>query len=141
MTRRRSRSPARRGGCPATGSQSSTRERRNAGLHRPQAGRPQAASRSDITTDIHCVTQWSKLGTHWRGVSLDVLLDGIETNAAYVMARSYGGYTTNLPLPDLRDGKAWIAYSYEGKPLVPEHGRLFDAARLLDRQRAGNRRC
>jgi DMSO/TMAO reductase YedYZ molybdopterin-dependent catalytic subunit len=44
------------------------------------------------------------------------------------MARSYGGYTTNLPLPDLRDGKAWIAYSYEGKPLVPEHG---GPARLL----------
>jgi DMSO/TMAO reductase YedYZ molybdopterin-dependent catalytic subunit len=55
----------------------------------------------DITTDIHCVTQWSKLGTHWRGVSLDTLLMSIDTNAAYVMARSYGGYTTNLPLADL----------------------------------------
>jgi DMSO/TMAO reductase YedYZ molybdopterin-dependent catalytic subunit len=82
----------------------------------------------DITTDIHCVTQWSKLGTRWRGVSLDTLLDGIETSAAYVMARSYGGYTTNLPLPDLRDGKAWIAYEYDGQPLRPEHG---GPARLL----------
>jgi DMSO/TMAO reductase YedYZ molybdopterin-dependent catalytic subunit len=36
--------------------------------------------------------------------------------------------TTNLPLPDLRDGKAWIAYEYEGKPLPPEHG---GPARLL----------
>lgn len=76
----------------------------------------------DLTTDIHCVTQWSKLDTRWRGVSLDTLLDGIETNAGYAMARSYGGYTTNLPLADLRDGKAWIAYSYDGKPLTPEHG-------------------
>ena len=82
----------------------------------------------DIRTDIHCVTQWSKLGTHWHGVSLDTLLDGVETNAAYVMARSYGGYTTNLPLPDLRDGKAWIAYGYDGKELEPEHG---GPARLL----------
>jgi DMSO/TMAO reductase YedYZ molybdopterin-dependent catalytic subunit len=82
----------------------------------------------DITTDIHCVTEWSKLATKWRGVSLDTLLDGIETSAGYVMARSYGGYTTNLPLPDLRDGKAWIAYEYDGKPLRPEHG---GPARLL----------
>jgi len=48
----------------------------------------------DITVDIHCVTQWSKLATRWRGVSLDTLLDGVTTDAGYVMARSYGGYTT-----------------------------------------------
>jgi DMSO/TMAO reductase YedYZ molybdopterin-dependent catalytic subunit len=81
-----------------------------------------------ITTDIHCVTKWSKLDTHWRGVSLDTLLAGVKTNAGYVMARSYGGYTTNLPLPDLRDGQAWIAYEYEGNALHPEHG---GPARLL----------
>ena len=81
-----------------------------------------------ITVDIHCVTKWSKLGTHWRGVSLDTLLEDVQTSAGYVMARSYGGYTTNLPLPDLRDGKAWVAYEYEGQPLHPEHG---GPARLL----------
>ena len=82
----------------------------------------------NVNTDIHCVTKWSKLDTHWRGVSLDTLLDGVTTNAGYVMARSYGGYTTNLPLPDLRDGKAWVVYEYEGGPLHPEHG---GPARLL----------
>jgi DMSO/TMAO reductase YedYZ molybdopterin-dependent catalytic subunit len=82
----------------------------------------------DIHADIHCVTQWTKLDTDWRGVSLDTLLDGITTSAAYVMAKSYGGYTTNLPLTDLRDGQAWIAYEYDGKPLPPEHG---GPARLL----------
>ena len=82
----------------------------------------------DITVDIHCVTKWSKLGTRWRGVSLDTLLADVTTSAGYVMAKSYGGYTTNLPLPDLRDGKAWVAYSYEGAPLHPEHG---GPARLL----------
>ena len=76
----------------------------------------------DVATDIHCVTKWSKLNTHWRGVSLDTLLDGIQTNAGYVMAHSSGGYTTNLPLPDIRDGKAWVVYEYEGEPLRPEHG-------------------
>src|ERR1700757_2622704 len=75
-----------------------------------------------ITKDIHCVTKWSKFDTHWRGVSLDTLLDGVATNAGYVMAHSYGGYTTNLPLPHIRDGKAWVVYEYEGEPLHPEHG-------------------
>jgi DMSO/TMAO reductase YedYZ molybdopterin-dependent catalytic subunit len=81
-----------------------------------------------ITRDIHCVTKWTKFDTGWRGVSCDVLLDGIETAAGYVMARSYGGYTTNLPLADLRDGKAWVVYEYDGAPLVPDHG---GPARLL----------
>src|SRR6202046_4096202 len=42
----------------------------------------------DITVDIHCVTQWSKLATQWRGVSLDTLLDGVTTDAAYGMPRA-----------------------------------------------------
>jgi DMSO/TMAO reductase YedYZ molybdopterin-dependent catalytic subunit len=80
------------------------------------------------TVDIHCVTRWSKLGTTWRGVSLDVVLADIDTSADYAMVHSYGGYTTNLPLEDLLDGKAWITYEYEGEPLEPAHG---GPARLL----------
>ena len=49
------------------------------------------------TADIHCVTKWSKLGTSWTGVSLDTLLDGVETAADYALAFSDGGYTTNVP--------------------------------------------
>jgi DMSO/TMAO reductase YedYZ molybdopterin-dependent catalytic subunit len=81
-----------------------------------------------ITADIHCVTRWSKLDTVWRGVSLDTLLENVETEADFAMAVSYGGYTTNLPLEDLLDGKAWIAYEYDGEELAPEHG---GPARLL----------
>ena len=81
-----------------------------------------------ITVDIHCVTKWSKLDTSWRGVSLDTLLDGVDTSAEYVLAFCDGGYTTNLPLEDVRDGKAWVAYEYDGEPLDPEHG---GPARLL----------
>jgi DMSO/TMAO reductase YedYZ molybdopterin-dependent catalytic subunit len=87
-----------------------------------------ALPREDITTDIHCVTKWSKLDTHWQGVSLDTLLEGVETSAEFVVAHSDGGYTTNLPLADVTGGKAWIAYGYEGEPLEPEHG---GPARLL----------
>jgi DMSO/TMAO reductase YedYZ molybdopterin-dependent catalytic subunit len=81
-----------------------------------------------ITVDIHCVTKWSKLDTVWRGISLDALLEGVWTNAEYVLAICDGGYTTNLPLADLTGGKAWIAYEYGGEPLEPEHG---GPARLL----------
>ncbi|MDT7803947.1 MAG: hypothetical protein QOI78_7380 [Actinomycetota bacterium] len=75
-----------------------------------------------FTVDIHCVTQWSKLDTRWRGVPVDTLIGGLDTAADYVMVHSYGGYTTNLPLGDLLDGQAWVAYEYGGKPLTPEHG-------------------
>jgi DMSO/TMAO reductase YedYZ molybdopterin-dependent catalytic subunit len=81
-----------------------------------------------VTVDIHCVTKWSKLGTSWTGVSLDTLLSDIDTSAAHVLAFCDGGYTTNLPLDDVRHGKAWVAYQYEGEPLEPEHG---GPARLL----------
>lgn len=82
----------------------------------------------DIITNIHCVTHWSKLEMAWRGVSLDRLLEDVETSYDYTMVHSYGGYTTNLPLEDLLGGKAWIATEAEGEPLTPEHG---GPARLL----------
>ena len=61
-------------------------------------------------------------------MSLDTLLADVETAADYALAHSYGGYTTNLPLEDLLDGQAWVAYEYDGEPLTPEHG---GPARLL----------
>ncbi len=82
----------------------------------------------DVTVDIHCVTHWSRLRMSWRGVSLDRLFADVETTDDYVMAHSYGGYTTNLPLEDLLDGKAWIAVEADGAPLTAEHG---GPARLL----------
>jgi DMSO/TMAO reductase YedYZ molybdopterin-dependent catalytic subunit len=80
------------------------------------------------TVDIHCVTKWSKLGTTWQGVPLDLLMADVDTAADFALVRSYGGYSTNLPLADLLDGQAWIAYRYDGEDLAPEHG---GPARLL----------
>jgi DMSO/TMAO reductase YedYZ molybdopterin-dependent catalytic subunit len=81
-----------------------------------------------VTVDIHCVTKWSKFDTVWEGVSVDTLLDGVVTGAEYVSAFCDGGYTTNLPLDDVTDSKAWVAFAYGGEPLEPEHG---GPARLL----------
>jgi DMSO/TMAO reductase YedYZ molybdopterin-dependent catalytic subunit len=92
----------------------------------------EALPHETLTTDIHCVTKWSKLDTSWEGVSLDVLLmeaaqRGVRS-APYILAVSDGGYTTNLPLADVIGGKAWLALKYNGAPLAPEHG---GPARLL----------
>jgi DMSO/TMAO reductase YedYZ molybdopterin-dependent catalytic subunit len=81
-----------------------------------------------FTVDIHCVTKWSKLDTEWTGVSVDTLLEGVDTQSRYVTAWCDGGYTTNLPLEDLTGGRAWVAYRFDGAPLHPEHG---GPARLL----------
>jgi DMSO/TMAO reductase YedYZ molybdopterin-dependent catalytic subunit len=81
-----------------------------------------------VTVDIHCVTKWSKLDTTWVGVSVDTLLDGVETEAEYVTAWSDGDYTTNLPVEDVTGGKAWVAHQFGGEALDPEHG---GPARLL----------
>ncbi len=98
------------------------------GIHRWSWPELLALPAEVITVDIHCVTSWSKLGTGWRGVSLDTLFADVETAYDFVMAHSYGGYTTNLPLEEVLDGQAWVAYEYDGAPLAPEHG---GPARLL----------
>jgi DMSO/TMAO reductase YedYZ molybdopterin-dependent catalytic subunit len=81
-----------------------------------------------ITRDIHCVTRWSKFDTTWEGVSIDTLLEQVAQDMPYAVAFCDGGYTTNLPLEDLTDGKAWVAFAFDGEPLDPEHG---GPARLL----------
>jgi DMSO/TMAO reductase YedYZ molybdopterin-dependent catalytic subunit len=90
-----------------------------------------ALGATEVTTDIHCVTHWSKFDTRWRGVTVDRILEAAglaEPPAPYVMAFCDGGYTTNLPVEDLLDGKAMVAWEYDGEPLEPEHG---GPARLL----------
>ena len=79
---------------------------------------------SEYHGDIHCVTTWSKFDTTFGGVSVDELLDVVDPlpNATHVLATSTTGYTTNVPLEHVRDGKAWIAFSFDGKPLTREHG-------------------
>jgi DMSO/TMAO reductase YedYZ molybdopterin-dependent catalytic subunit len=87
-----------------------------------------ALPQETFTTDIHCVTKWSKLGTTWTGVSVDTLLEHVSTEAEYLTAYSDGDYTTNLDIEDVSDGKAWVVHTFEGEPLEREHG---GPARLL----------
>jgi DMSO/TMAO reductase YedYZ molybdopterin-dependent catalytic subunit len=84
----------------------------------------------DIHTDIHCVTRWSKFDTHWTGVSLDDImrLVGVEHVATHLIAHSYDGYSTNLPIADIANTQAFVATAYEQADIPPAHGgpaRLF----------------
>ena len=78
----------------------------------------------DWVVDISCVTKWTHLDMRWHGVSVDTLLESVELDlrAAFAIAWCDGGYTTNLPLADVVNNQAFVAWEYDGKPLAPEHG-------------------
>ncbi len=86
---------------------------------------------TEVRTDIHCVTRWSKLDTTWEGVSFRKFLELIpplKPTAQHVMAHCEQGYTANVPLDVLMDDDVMLAYRFEGRELDPEHGyplRLF----------------
>jgi DMSO/TMAO reductase YedYZ molybdopterin-dependent catalytic subunit len=82
------------------------------------------------TSDLHCVTRWSKFDTRWTGVRVRDLIERARprAQATHALVHAHGGYTTNLPLEALRDDDVLIAHSSEGRPLEPDHG---GPARLL----------
>jgi DMSO/TMAO reductase YedYZ molybdopterin-dependent catalytic subunit len=84
----------------------------------------QALAHTEITTDIHCVTRWSRFdtsfgGVHWRELAK---LVGPKPSAHFVLAHSEQGFTANVPLEALEDDKALVAWEADGEPLEPEHG-------------------
>jgi len=83
-----------------------------------------------ITRDIHCVTSWSKLDTPWEGVAIDDLFaaGGLQPPTPFLLAHSFDGYSTNVPVADLTGGRAMVALRYNDRPLEPDHG---GPARLL----------
>jgi DMSO/TMAO reductase YedYZ molybdopterin-dependent catalytic subunit len=89
-----------------------------------------ALPQSEYHGDIHCVTTWSKHDVTFGGVSVDVLLGaaGVQPTATHIVAFSTTGYTTNLPLADVTNGQAWVAFTYGGEPIPAAHG---GPARLL----------
>ncbi len=83
-----------------------------------------ALPQSAIHCDIHCVTGWSKMDNDWEGVLFRDLMERIhpKPEAKHVMAGSYGGYITNVPLTDLLREDALFAHTHNGQPLPAEHG-------------------
>ena len=83
-----------------------------------------ALPRTKLVTDIHCVTTWSRYDNDWEGVHIREILQRAKplASAKFVMAHSWTGYTTNLPLSDLDDDDVMIALKHDGENLTPEHG-------------------
>jgi DMSO/TMAO reductase YedYZ molybdopterin-dependent catalytic subunit len=76
------------------------------------------------TSDMHCVTRWSKFDSTFEGIPLAEVLKPVEVHpeAQYVMVHADPGYTTNLPLEDFLNDDVMFPLKYEGQPLTPEHG-------------------
>ena len=85
-----------------------------------------ALPRTKLSMDLHCVTKWSKLDTHWEGVSLRSLRElGLVVptdKAQFVVQHAEFGYTTNLPLEIMEGDNFLLATHYEGEPISLEHG-------------------
>ena len=81
--------------------------------------------RVKVFADFHCVTQWSRLGNIWEGVSTRELLDraGVQHAARFVILHGYdNGWTTNLPLDEFMAEDALITDRHDGEPISPDHG-------------------
>jgi DMSO/TMAO reductase YedYZ molybdopterin-dependent catalytic subunit len=83
-----------------------------------------ALPRKTVTTDIHCVTRWTKLDTVWEGVPIQeiLMLAGVRPSATHVIEHAEQGYTTNVPLAVLDDSDVLLADTFAGQPLEKEHG-------------------
>ncbi len=77
-----------------------------------------------ITTDIHCVTRWSKFDTTWEGVQFRQIAElvGMKATCQHIIAHCDYGYTTNVPVEDMMRENVLLAYKYDGQLLEPDHG-------------------
>jgi DMSO/TMAO reductase YedYZ molybdopterin-dependent catalytic subunit len=85
---------------------------------------------TELTSDIHCVTRWSRFDAHFKGVHWRELakLCNPKPSAQFVLAHAEFGFTANSPLAAIEDENALVVYEADGEPLTPEHGwpvRLF----------------
>lgn len=83
-----------------------------------------ALPQSDMVSDIHCVTQWSRYGNHWQGVAASTLLDLVKPKpeARHVLFTAFDGYTTNVKREVFSAPNVLLAHSWEGQPITREHG-------------------
>ncbi len=77
-----------------------------------------------VTSDIHCVTHWSRYDNRWEGVAVAEILRRVKPRpeAVAVMAHTTEGYTTNIDLADLAVEDALLAIQHDGQDLEREHG-------------------
>ena len=76
-----------------------------------------------VTADFHCVTQWSCLDNTWEGILVSDLaaLAQPKSEARFVMAHCFGGYSANLPL-DMAMEEGLLVHKHNGEVLGEGHG-------------------
>ncbi len=96
----------------------------------------QALPTRTVTTDIHCVTRWTKFNTTWGGVPFRDLMQlaRVKPSARFVVTHGANGYSANVPLAVADQDDVLLAHTYDGKPLEPIHGgplRMFVPSRYF----------
>ena len=79
---------------------------------------------SEVISDFHCVTRWSRLNNRWRGVLFKevVKLAKPKPVAHFALVLAEEGYTSNVPLADLERPDVLFAFEHDAAPLTAEHG-------------------
>ena len=78
----------------------------------------------NLTCDVHCVTGWTLLDSHWRGVPLTTVIDlvKVKADARFVIFEATGDYSSNIPLGVARKDNVILAHGYSGGDLPQVHG-------------------
>jgi DMSO/TMAO reductase YedYZ molybdopterin-dependent catalytic subunit len=76
------------------------------------------------TYDVHCVTSWTLLDSQWQGISLQSIMDLVKVreNAGFVIFEAPEGYSSSIPISDVRKGNVLLAHGFSGQPLARAHG-------------------
>lgn len=85
----------------------------------------QKLPRVKVFADFHCVTQWSRLGNLWEGVSVQeiVKLAGVKLEAKFVLPSAYdNGWTTNIPIHEFLSEDVLLVDLHDGEPIDADHG-------------------
>jgi len=74
--------------------------------------------------DVHCVTKWTVLDSHWTGVRVTDLAARakVKKSARHVIFEAAHGYSSNVPLREALMPTVLVAHRYEGAPLARPHG-------------------
>jgi DMSO/TMAO reductase YedYZ molybdopterin-dependent catalytic subunit len=83
-----------------------------------------ALDQVQLTCDVHCVTGWTLLDSHWSGVRLSTLmhLAKVRKEANFVIFEAHGGYTANIPITEARKDNVILAHTFSGKNLPKVNG-------------------
>jgi len=78
----------------------------------------------NLTCDVHCVTGWTLLDSHWRGIPLTTVIDlvKVKDSARFVIFEATGDYSSNIPLSEARKDNVILAHGYSGGDLPQVHG-------------------